>query len=116
MTIQASAHSQKLAEAVLSLSLPGAAALASIPDGPHRADRLALLFDEEYTDFMDAMAVLPTEAQLLALQELDRKLNAISGPSHLELWTDAAVENDPQWDEIRRLADTILRAFGWPMH
>lgn len=108
-------RSDKLASAVLSLSLPGRAALASIPEGADRADRLALLFDEEYTDFMDTMANLPTEAQLIALQDLDRKLNAISGPDNRALWSDSAVEHDPHWEEIRQLADRILRTFDWPL-
>ncbi len=114
MNVVPSLH--KLAGAVRSLSLPGCDALAEIPEGPDRADRLALLFDEEYTDFMERMAVLPSEPQLIALQELDRTLNAISGPDNRSLWTEVAVEHDPHWNEIRQLAGIVLREFDWPIN
>jgi len=106
-------NARKLLEAVHSLALSGRDALGSIPDGPDRPDRLALLFDEEYTDFMEGLAVLPSESQLLALQLLDRAVNAISGPENRHLWTEAAVERDPHWEEIRQLAQSVLHEFGW---
>jgi hypothetical protein len=111
MTVVGNSH--RLAAAVLGLSLPGKEAVASIPEGPNRVDRLALLFDEEYTDFMGTLAALPSESQLIALQELDGALNAISGPDNRSLWTEAAVEQDPHWAEIRELANRVLREFGW---
>ena len=59
------------------------------------------------------MTDLPGEAQLLALQELDSALNAISGPDNVELWTDASFANDSRWNDIRTLAQNVLAEFDW---
>ncbi len=102
-----------LCAAVRNLSLPGDEALAKLPAGLHRADALALSFDDQYTNFMESMTNLPKQAQLLSLQELDSALNAISGPENAKLWTDASFANDPRWNNIRSLAQEVLIEFGW---
>jgi hypothetical protein len=102
-----------LCSAVRNLSLPGKEALAILPAGRHRADALAISFDDHYTSFMERMTGLPGEAQLIALQELDSALNAISGPDNVELWTDTSFASDPQWNDIRALAQKVLSEFGW---
>lgn len=98
---------------VRNLSLSGTEALANLPAGLHRADALALSFDDQYTSFMESMTNLPGQAQLLSLQELDSALNAISGPQNAELWTDASFASDPRWNNIRSLAQKVLVEFGW---
>jgi hypothetical protein len=108
-----SSNQSSLCLVVRHLSLPGKEALTNLPVGQHRAETLAITFDAHYTDFMDSMAALPGEAQLLALQELDSALNAISSPDTAELWTDASFANDPLWDDIRLLARNVLAKFDW---
>ena len=90
-----------------------AASLEILPAGRHRADALAISFDDHYTSFMERMPSLPGDAQLIALQELDSALNAISGPDNVDLWTDASFASDPQWNDIRALAQKVLSEFGW---
>ena len=102
-----------LHDAIRNLSLPGTAALREIGSEGKCADRLALSFDEQYTSFMESMTTLPGDGQLLSLQELDSALNAMSGPENLELWTDAAFADDPQWEAIRELARKVISEFGW---
>jgi len=99
--------------AIRILAMPGREALAELPPASNRADRLALSFDEHYTEFMQTMTVLPEEKQLLSLQALDSALNAISGPENFDLWTDASFIHDPHWDEIRALAERVMLEFGW---
>ena len=99
--------------AIRILALPGREALAELPAASNRADRLALSFDEHYTEYMQTMTILPGEKQMLSLQALDSALNAISGPENLDLWTDASFINDPAWDEIRELAERVMFEFDW---
>ncbi len=99
--------------AIRILAMPGREALAELPSCSNRADRLALTFDEHYTEYMQTMTVLPAEAKLLSLQALDAALNAISGPENLDLWTDASFTLDPSWDNIRLLAQQVMFEFDW---
>ena len=108
-----SSRESGLCSAVRNLSLPGKEALAILPAGRHRADGLAISFDDQYTSFMERMTNLPGDAQLIALQELDSALNAISGPDNVDLWTDSSFASDPQWNDIRALAQKVLSEFGW---
>jgi hypothetical protein len=81
--------------------------------GGNRPDKLALLFDEEYTVFIGSLSSLPTEAQLRALQLLDSELNTMSGPDNASLWTESAFVAHPQWERIRSFAQQTLREFEW---
>jgi len=102
-----------LCAAIRNLSLPGKEALENLPAGHHHVDVFAISFDDHYTVFMESMTALPGEAQLLALQELDSALNAISGPDNVHLWTDASFTSDPRWDDIRSLAQKVMIEFDW---
>jgi hypothetical protein len=102
-----------LHQVIRHLSLPGKAALIEVSSSGNCADRLAVTFDEQYTCFMESMTTLPEDNQLLSLQELDAALNAMSGPENLDLWSDAAFANDPQWETIRELARNVIDEFGW---
>lgn len=103
----------RMRDAVETLSLPGEDALDSLPVGAHRADRLALLFDEEYTAYVASLSSLPSESQLGALQALDAEFSAMSDPSNRDLWTEVAVREHPQWEQVRLLARKAMREFGW---
>ena len=104
---------RELSKVIRILALPAEETLAALPEGPDRPDRLALRFDEEYTAFMAKLVDLPSEAQLVSLQELDRALNAMSSPNDQALWTEEAVVHAPEWEQIRFLARQVVAAFGW---
>jgi len=95
------------------LALPGKDALAQMPAGPNRAEKLALRFDEIYTLFVGSLVTLPTEAQLACLQQIDSELQAMSDPELSDLWADSAVVEHPQWEHLRVLARSALLAFEW---
>jgi hypothetical protein len=103
----------EMKEVVAILAMPGKDVLAQIPAGSHRVEKLALRFDEVYTVFVGSLVSLPTEAQLVSLQEIDSELQAMSDPELASLWTDSAVVEHPQWEHLRELARRALRQFEW---
>jgi hypothetical protein len=113
MTLQHESLETLLMRAVAHLALPGDAALAARPLLRSSPDALAREFDDLYTDFIDNLDELPTEAQLVALQALDSALTAMSGPANSDLWTEASVRGHPRWSEVRDLARTAIDQFGW---
>jgi hypothetical protein len=78
-------------------------------------ERLVVEFDDAYTIFVESMERLPSEAQLIALQAVDRKLTALVRAQDAELWTQKALHEDPRWIEVRQLAFGVIEAFAWPM-
>ena len=100
-----------------SLFLVGVAALSGagelpLAKGGTAGDVLAARFDDVYTDFVDSLQRLPSEAQLVSLQALDSAIHSMSGVENAALWTEAAVQNDPRWQELREIARTVLQEFG----
>jgi len=79
------------------------------------AENLVFEFDEAYTAFVEGFERLPTDAQLLALQAMDTRLSAMVRARDAALWTEAARRDEPDWQEVRRLAAEVLSAFGWPL-
>jgi hypothetical protein len=56
-----------------------------------------------------------TDLQRSTLVALDALTTGMSGPHNAELWTTDALQCRPEWEEVRRLARTILEAFQWPI-
>jgi hypothetical protein len=108
MSTQHESRETLLMRAVQQLALPGDEALAARP-----LHALALEFDDLYTDYIDNLDELPSEAQLVALQALDSALTAMSGPANAELWTATSVNSHPRWSEVRDLARSAIDHFGW---
>lgn len=77
-------------------------------------EKLVVEFDDAYTSFVEGMQVLPSEAQLVALQAVDRQLAAMVRAQEAELWTERAVREDRRWREAQRLARVVIEAFDWP--
>lgn len=73
-----------------------------------------LEFDEAYTAFVEGFERLPDEEQLLALQRVDAQLAGMVRAQDAELWTERARREDGVWDEVRELAEGVIRVFGWP--
>ena len=84
------------------------------PVVPGHAENLVFEFDEAYTDFVDGLKKLPSESQMLALQEVDVKVSSMVGAKDISLWTDRARREDENWAELRQLAARVFSAFDWP--
>ena len=85
------------------------------PFAPGQIERLVVEFDDAYTTFVEGMERLPNEAQLIALQAVDRQLTALVRAQEAELWTQKALREDPRWIEAQRLAFGVIEAFAWPI-
>lgn len=82
---------------------------------PGRLENLVVEFDDAYTLFVEGMTSLPTEAQMLALQAVDRQLEAMIRARDAALWTEQALREDRRWSEAQRLAGAVIEAFEWPV-
>lgn len=91
-----------------------AEARRSKPLAPGQLERLVVEFDDAYTIFVEGMESLPSEAQLMSLQAVDRQLAAMVRAQEAELWTRQALREDVRWHETQRLAARVLDAFAWP--
>lgn len=85
------------------------------PFVPGQIERLVVEFDDAYTTFVEGMERLPNEAQLIALQAVDRQLTALVRAQEAELWTQKALREDPRWIEAQRLVYGVIEAFAWPV-
>lgn len=81
---------------------------------PGRLENLVVEFDDAYTVYVEGMERLPEEAQLLALQAVDRQLAAMVRAKEAALWTEQALCEDDRWDETRLLALAAIDAYAWP--
>lgn len=84
------------------------------PLAPGHLERLVVEFDDAYTTFVEGMVELPSEAQLMSLQAIDRQLAAMVRAQEAELWTLQALREDVRWHETQRLAYGVIEAFAWP--
>lgn len=81
---------------------------------PGRLENIVVEFDDAYTVYVEGMERLPEEAQLLALQAVDRQLAGMVRAKEAALWTEEALGRDPRWDETRVLALAAMDAYAWP--
>jgi len=88
------------------------AGIQLFPKGVCIGDELALEFDHWYGWAKNASCGL-TIAQLEAIAAIDKLLDQMSG--NTSLWTDSAILNDPNWEQVRLLAKQTLVTLGWPM-
>lgn len=84
------------------------------PLPPGHLERLVVEFDDAYTTFVEGMQALPSEAQLISLQAVDRQLESMVRARDAELWTKQALHEDRRWAETERLASDVIEAFEWP--
>ena len=81
---------------------------------PGRLEKLIVEFDDAYTTFVEGMEQLPSEAQFVALQAVDRQLAAMVRATDAALWTEQALREDTRWSEAGRLIRGVIQAFDWP--
>lgn len=81
---------------------------------PGRLENIVVEFDDAYTVYVEGMDRLPDEAQLLALQAVDRQLAGMVRAKEAALWTENALREDRRWGEAQRLALAAIRAYAWP--
>ena len=81
---------------------------------PGRLEKLVVEFDDAYTTFVEGMEQLPSEAQFVALQAVDRQLAAMVRATDAALWTEQALREDTRWSEAGRLVRGVIQAFDWP--
>lgn len=73
-------------------------------------------------DFADAL-MLAADCPQLQLEStqrdrlfaVDRLLEAMDGPANAGLWTERAVEDAPEWEEVRARAREALLSLGHPV-
>ncbi len=73
-------------------------------------DELALVFDDVYrvVPKMRADGVPFTDEAVEALDHLDGRRAAMRGRRNAELWTEAALSDNPRWSELRHAARRTL--------
>lgn len=81
---------------------------------PGRLEKLVVEFDDAYTAFVEGMERLPSEAQFMALQAVDRQLAAMVRATDAALWSEQALREDARWSEAGRLVRGVIQAFDWP--
>jgi hypothetical protein len=76
------------------------------------ADELALEFDHSWKTAADNHSFTPEQRSVLT--ELDAVLGSISGREHAQLWTEQAMRDAPEWQQIRGFARRALESLSWP--
>ena len=100
--------------ALQALAQPAEVQLSHFPNFVCKADELALDFGNCFKWYLGSQTGANLDEKREALESIDQYLDAMSGPSHAEFWTESALRLDPRWDAIRFLAKHALKSFGWP--
>jgi hypothetical protein len=90
--------------------------LALFPDAVAKADELALDFDNCAAVVRGRDDSELSESQLAALTAIDDQLATMSRLAtelDADMWSEAALRHDQNWEQIRQLAADALKAFGW---
>lgn len=96
------------------LAAPADIQLQLIPDYLWGVDELAIEFDQWY-QVIKRRRTMFSKRQRSILEDLNKKLDEISGPENLRYWMEDTVRNDIAWEDIRLLAKNALDAMGWPL-
>jgi hypothetical protein len=84
--------------------------LRHFPDFVHVPDELALDFDNFRTACVGNFRFEMTAEQLSCLDSVDQSFERMKGR-----FTNDAVMNSREWQDVRLLAADALKAFGWPL-
>jgi len=68
---------------------------------------LALELDDVAEAALSTPGLLSEDQQKL-LRDLDRQLEAMSGPEHADLWSQRGLGTSPAWTQVRATARAIL--------
>ncbi len=101
----------ELCAALHALSLDAAEALAMQAPNAHRPAQLALCFGNAVLNVISEPSPPISPSLLNGLNELAALLTHMSSQAG-ELWTDAAVRDDPSWHQVRTLARKALTDLG----
>ena len=101
---------ESLLESLRVLAAPADQQLAHYRQEIARADQLALDFADAFRLVCDCPQVLLTPSQKRALQELDTRLEVMTGQGDAQLWTARAVQESATWADVRVAAGRALQA------
>jgi hypothetical protein len=104
---------QALQRALQAIAQPPEIQMELFPTFVVVADELALDFDQALQYARYKVGSQWTEAQIKALESLDRELEANSGPDKPEIWETPDCLSHPSWSAFRELASAALSAFDW---
>ncbi|MDO8056422.1 MAG: hypothetical protein Q6361_06130 [Candidatus Hermodarchaeota archaeon] len=96
------------------LAAPAEVQLQLFPDYLWKVDEIAIEFDQWYQVMKRRHSFFSKKQQHL-LENLNKKLDEISGPENLHYWLEEALRTDAVWEAIRSLARIVLGALGWPV-
>jgi hypothetical protein len=96
------------------LAAPAEVQLQLFPDYIWKVDEIAIEFDQWYQVMKRRRSFFSSKQKRL-LENLNRKLDDISGPENLHFWLEDALRTDAVWEAIRSLARIVLAALGWPL-
>lgn len=95
------------------LAAPADIQLELFPGHLWKVDELAIEFDQWYQVIKKRRALFTPQQQKM-LENLNRKLDDISGPENVHYWFEETLRTDAVWEEIRSLAREVLHSLGWP--
>ena len=98
--------------ALQALTAPADQQIRLFPSFACVPDELVLDFDQWYREAGKESRFSPDQESALA--KLDELIAIWSGPSHPEVWIEAALTTHPAWLGVRILASKALAAFDWP--
>jgi hypothetical protein len=96
------------------LAAPAEVQLQLFPGFDWKVDELAIEFDQWYQVMKRRRSLFPVKARKL-LEDLNSKLDEMSGPENSQLWLEDTLRTDAAWEMIRDLARHALNAIGWPI-
>lgn len=96
------------------LAAPADVQLKLFPDFDWKVDELAIEFDQWYQVMKRRRSLFTVKARKF-LEDLNSKLDEMSGPENSQLWLEDTLRTDASWEMIRDLARHALNAIGWPI-
>ncbi len=94
------------------LASPADIQLELFPDIVLKVDELAIEFEQWY-ELIKRRHSFFTPKQAALLEELNQRLDEISGPDNEHYWLEETLRTDAILEQIRNLAKRALQAFGW---
>jgi hypothetical protein len=100
---------EQLIVALSRLARPAKAQIAYLEalGAEQSVDELALELDDVAEAALSTPGLLSVGQQDL-LRDLDRQLEAMSGPEHADLWSQRGLGTSPAWTQVRATARAIL--------
>jgi hypothetical protein len=102
---------KRLKWSLQALVRPSKEQLSLYPDFVSIGDELVLEFDQHFKAVRNNKEL--TLSELHALNELDDFLEKHSGVNYQRMYLEPTGLNEPEWNEIRKLAKAALNEFGW---